>query len=278
MAKGKVLLVDNNRKDLRHWAKEIRAADYEVQEASSDAAARRFLVQGGFDLAVIDLHLQKGGSERAQEEGLEDDDSGLRIAEDFRSSLPIIILTGEPTEELRHRALRGQRKSPAFDFIEKWKGAPALLAAMHEAIRPKIFISHGHDDTLTAMVARFLEDEGAKPILLEQQPRAGHMILDAFERHSNVAFAIVLATPDDEGRLRGEDSLKPRARQNVIFELGFFFAKLGRNRVLVLYKPEGEPIEWPSNFHGVLYREMEWGGEWREELKRDLLAVGIDLG
>ena len=270
MPKDRILLVDNSPQDLQSWAAVLRSAGHDVQEASSEETGRRSLAQGDFDLAVVDLHLQEGGPV--------EDDSGLRIAEDFGRSLPIIILTGEPSLELQRRALRGGQRSPAIDFIYKRDGAPALLDAVRRAIRPKIFISHGHDDPVTTMVAKFLEDGGTKPILVQQQPRASHLILDAFEKNTNVAFAIVLMTPDDEGRAKGESAWQPRARQNVIFELGYLLAKLGRDRVLVLYKPEGVSLEWPSNFTGVLYREMGWGGAWRDDLRQDLYKAGIKLG
>ena len=268
MAQERILLIDNDRRDLRSWSKVLRSAGYEVQEASSEDAARKHLTQGGFDLAVVDLHLQDGDDEK--------DTSGLRIARDHGDSLPFIILTGKPSLKLQRESLRGL-KPLAADFIAKSDGADTLIQAVRDAIRPKIFISHGHDEGTLAMVTRFLEGVGTKPIVLQQQPLAGHSILEAFEKYSHVAFAIILVTADDEGHRKGEGALKPRARQNVIFELGYFLARLGRDRVLVLYKPEGEPIEWPSNFHGILYREMEWGGAWRDDLQRDLHAAGIAL-
>ena len=56
-----------------------------------------------------------------------------------------------------------------------------------------------------------------------------------FEKHANAAsYAIVLLTGDDEGGVKGHPQ-SPRARQNVVFELGFFFGALKGENVAVLY-------------------------------------------
>ena len=69
-----------------------------------------------------------------------------------------------------------------------------------------------------------------------------------------------------------KQSLKPRARQNVIFELGYFTAKLGRNRVCVLYKGN---VEILSDFQGVLYKKMDEENLWKTELKKEIQKAGI---
>ena len=67
-----------------------------------------------------------------------------------------------------------------------------------------------------------------------------------------------------------------RARQNVIFELGFFIGKLGRNRVLVLYQEE-ENFEMPSDYSGVLYTPYDSSGRWQFDLIKELKACGYDV-
>lgn len=153
----------------------------------------------------------------------------------------------------------------------------SLLADSHSReliqIRPDIFIVHGHDDEAKETVARFVEKLGGRAVVLHEQPNLGRAIIEKFEHYSNVAFAIVLLTPDDVGG-KSAKSLKQRARQNVVFELGFFFAKLGRNKVCALHK---ENVEIPSDIQGVIYTPMDKAGAWRVALARELKAAGIQL-
>lgn len=138
-----------------------------------------------------------------------------------------------------------------------------------------IFIVHGHDEAAKQSVARFIERLDLRAVILHEQPNAGRTIIEKFEEYSNVGFAIVLLTPDDIGYPKDKpDEEKPRSRQNVIFELGFFVGKLGRERVCALYK---EGIEVPSDFQGVLYIEMDTRGGWQIELAKEIKHVGIEV-
>jgi predicted nucleotide-binding protein len=65
---------------------------------------------------------------------------------------------------------------------------------------------------------------------------------------------------------------QPRGRQNVIFELGFFFGKLGRERVCVLL---AGGVEEPSDIAGLVYITIDAGGAWKYQLARELTAADI---
>lgn len=111
---------------------------------------------------------------------------------------------------------------------------------------------------------------------MEEQPNQGRTIIEKFEEEAQkVGFAVVLLTPDDEGRLRGGDNeYKPRARQNVIFELGYFAGVLGRHRVCALMK---EDVEIPSDYDGLLYISMGDPDAWKLRLSRELREAGFDV-
>ena len=102
-----------------------------------------------------------------------------------------------------------------------------------DATNRKVFVVHGHDTGAREAVARFLERAGFEPIILHEQPNQGRTIIEKFEEHAAVNFAVVLLTPDDVGGPEG-GAMQPRARQNVVLELGFFIGKLGRGRVCAL--------------------------------------------
>ncbi len=106
----------------------------------------------------------------------------------------------------------------------------------------KVFVIHGRDKGTREMVAGFLKKLELQPVILSEQSSRGRTIIEKFEQHAEVGFAIALLTPDDTGSLEG-DKKRPRARQNVIFELGFFIGKLGRERVCALTKGD---VEIPS--------------------------------
>jgi predicted nucleotide-binding protein len=95
------------------------------------------------------------------------------------------------------------------------------------------------------------------------------------ERNAPVAYSVILLTPDDKGYPNsGDVTPKPRARQNVIFELGYFIGRLGRNRVCALYV---EGVELPSDFHGIVYIPLDKGGAWQFLLAKELKAAGLDI-
>lgn len=139
----------------------------------------------------------------------------------------------------------------------------------------KIFIVHGHDEAALQGLARFLERLGLEVIVLREQPDQGRTIIEKFEQSaSDVGFAVVMLTPDDVGSSVNMTDQDARARQNVIFELGFFAGKLGRGRVCLLRKGD---VEIPSDLFGVIYTEMDSAEGWHSKLVRELKAANLQF-
>jgi hypothetical protein len=139
----------------------------------------------------------------------------------------------------------------------------------------KVFIVHGHDDAALHGLARFLEKLGLDAIILKEQPNQGRTIIEKYEACANeVGFAVVLLTPDDLGAAVTAAEQNARARQNVIFELGYFAGKLGRGRVCLLRKGD---IEMPSDLFGIIYTEMDPADGWKQRLVGELKAAKLDF-
>jgi predicted nucleotide-binding protein len=137
----------------------------------------------------------------------------------------------------------------------------------------KVFIVHGHDEASRYAVARFLEKIGFEAVILSEQPNQGRTVIEKFEVNADVGFAIVLLTPDDVGGKKGAE-YKPRARQNVILELGYFIGKLGRARVCALRSSD---IEIPSDILGVVWTPYDAHDGWQSKLAKELQAAGYEI-
>ena len=162
------------------------------------------------------------------------------------------------------------------DFIEEKQLSTLDLDGVDKKLDTnKVFVIHGHDEAARETVARFLEKLGVEPVILHEQPNRGRTIIEKFEDYADVGFAVVLLTPDDVGAPREEQTkLNPRARQNVILELGFFIGKLGRARVCPIVKGE---VEKPSDYNGVVYTNFDDDGGWRTKLIQELKVAGFDI-
>jgi predicted nucleotide-binding protein len=140
----------------------------------------------------------------------------------------------------------------------------------------KVFVVHGHDNEAKEGTARFLQRIGLQPIVLHEQPNSGRTIIEKFETYSgDIAFAVVLLTPDDLGSAAASpDNSRPRARQNVILELGYFMGRLGRHRVCALHKGG---VELPSDYQGVLYIELDPAGAWKAKLAQEFVQAKLPI-
>lgn len=102
--------------------------------------------------------------------------------------------------------------------------------------RPKIFIVHGHDTRALEQLELVLRRLELNPYILQNNDGESKTLIEALEQriYKEAAFGIVLLTPDDFGYPKSQtaEDRQPRARQNVILELGMVLASLGRDRLV----------------------------------------------
>jgi predicted nucleotide-binding protein len=151
--------------------------------------------------------------------------------------------------------------------------SPTQSVPAAASLARKVFIVHGHAGEPREAVARFLDRMDLEPIILHEQANQGNTIIEKFETHADVGFAIVLLTPDDFGGACG-GAQHPRARQNVILDLGYFIGRLKRGRVCAL---KAGDIELPSDILGVVWTAYDVGGAWKIALAKELQAAGYEI-
>jgi predicted nucleotide-binding protein len=171
------------------------------------------------------------------------------------------------------------------DTIQKVKGlygameATKLPPSSKEVSSPsnnKVFIVYGHDIECREQLELLLRRMKLEPVILQNLPIGGDTIIEKLEANIDVRYACVLLTPDDEGHPAGQPKeRRPRARQNVILELGMFLVRLGRKRVAILHKGN---LELPSDISGLIYIKFNKRvDEVKERLGAELQEAGFPI-
>lgn len=173
-------------------------------------------------------------------------------------------------------ALLSQAQRTLREDLADLEHASVLVPAAElgeQALSRRVFVVHGHDEGARETVARFLDKIGFEPVILHEQANQGRTVIEKIEAQADVGFAVVLLTPDDVGCVKDGEP-EPRARQNVLLELGYFLGRLGRSRVCALKRGQ---VEIPSDFAGVVWETMDASGGWKQALGRELEAAGFAI-
>jgi predicted nucleotide-binding protein len=268
MAKVNILYAENKLKLLGSVKEMLEREGYNVIPATNPEEAKNILHREQLDLAILDIRLKDDDSES--------DKSGLLLARDEAPHVPKIILTALDDPDIIIEALTSKNGlgEGTVNYLLKKDLRKKLIKTVRSAIKHRIFIVHGHDKAAKLETVQFIKNIDLRPVVLSDELDRGDTIIENFERYSNVSAALVLLTPDDVGKARKARNNKFRARQNVIFELGYFIGKLGRKNVRVLIKGE---IEIPSDFHSVFRIKMDDSGGWRIKLAKELAGAGLKV-
>jgi len=221
-----------------------------------------------FDAAVIDVMLPNdpSASDITTEESRGGFLTGVAVARRLlkkKASLRTVMLSSDVTNAEAEKWALEQ----SIPFVPKHKGGDALLDALRRlgvisGLRtPLAFIVHGHDSAAVLELKNYIQNtlRWQEPVVLREQPNLGKTLIDKFEEFARkIDCVFVLLTPDDKVTSSGTNDEKRRSRQNVIFELGFFYASLERTsgRVILLHRGE---VELPSDMSGIIWIDISKG-------------------
>ena len=155
---------------------------------------------------------------------------------------------------------------PVADYVKE-EQAEETMKNMRQ-----VFVVYGHDKLMKLEVEEYLKEILKLDVIaLDEKPNRNRTIIEKFEHYSKDAgFAVILMSPDDTMEVDGQ--IYKQARQNVVLELGYFMAKLGRSNVCVLVKGD---VEKPSDISGILHLPFE--GNWKSDLRMEMDAAGVEI-
>jgi predicted nucleotide-binding protein len=247
-----------------------RLADHSIdvdRVGNAEDALQRFDINR-YDCAILDSMLPNdpafsGITELESQGGYK---SGIAVARRFRNkraNTPIIILTADPyrTGADEWAARQGVPCICKTDPPHVLMGALERLGILSTRTTPRSFIVHGHDEDALADLKVFIESDlnWQTPLVLREQPSSGRTVIEKFEEFAaKVDLVFILLTPDDVVLSKTAKSDLRRSRQNVIFELGFFYGQMGRlsGRIFILHNGG---VEIPSDIHGIVWIDISAG-------------------
>ncbi len=277
-----VLLVEDDQfyaQFISEWLRDNGVGTTIVQNAQDALAVDIQSYEG----AVVDVMLPNDpdSSGITVEESRAGFSTGVAVARrllEKNQKLRIVFLSsgvpnGEAEQWAKDRSIIFVRKSDSSNAL---KQALSGLNLLGPQAPPLAFIVHGHDSEAVLELKNYIQNtlKWQEPIVLRDQPNSGQTLIEKFEEFTRqVDCVFVLLTPDDKVIGSGSGDDKTRSRQNVIFELGFFYGALGRRsgRILLLHKG---PVELPSDINGITWIAIDKGiSAAGEEIRREVASL-----
>ena len=151
---------------------------------------------------------------------------------------------------------------------------------MPVSVRQRVLVACGSDDQMKTVLIESLEKLWLMPVVVCEEPGHGRKIVTHFGDYYDVRFAMVLLSPDDYVYAKSEEPTKRKlkASLDVVFELGFLLGKLGKERVLVLFR-ESEKGEFDVSldFEGIQCVPFDDRESWKLALIRQLSDCGYSI-
>jgi predicted nucleotide-binding protein len=145
--------------------------------------------------------------------------------------------------------------------------APTAVSVI-KSPESKVLIVNGNSEEMALAVTGFIKDYDVTPFLLHEGQNGANIFME-HGFYSGVDCAVVVLSRDDF-------KFRPRSQSNVVLEIGYLMGKLGKEKVIVLYR-EFASFKIPLEYSGATHIEYDDDGSWQDELAGALRNRGIRL-
>lgn len=145
-----------------------------------------------------------------------------------------------------------------------------------ERQKERVCVTYGRHVVMNKQVVSVIKDLGIKPVVMQDKKYAGKPLAEFVAAHPDIQFVVAILSTDDwvypkDGKPK--DAVL-RADQQVVFHLGYWIGKLGRDRVFALFYDQ-QSFRWPTKYLDLIYTPLDKGGLWQKELTRRLKQFGL---
>jgi len=142
----------------------------------------------------------------------------------------------------------------------------------------RVCITYGRDQIMNKQVVSLIRELGIDPIVMQDKNNKDKPLAQFVIEHTDISFVITILSADDwvypkNGK---QSEAMMYADQRVIFHLGFWIGKLGRNRVFALYYDQ-RSFRWPTEHFDVIYTPLDRNDSWKKELVHRLKQSNIKI-
>lgn len=291
----KILICDDNKHYINRLREEISAINYknkDYQLSITAAPSPQMFIDNvkteGFDVIILDTCIRDVIDEQVVFDYLrnrmQQDYYGPDLYVHAKKNCPdalIFVLSNLPVN-----VSRTEFNNTDAEYFCKSHTTPAEIAnyiknyfdTKKKRLLNNVFVVYGHNEGMRTDVTKYIKRLGIKSLdLMEYSPGGIRTIFDALNLCANqIECAIILLSADDIVVNDRHEFQSYRARQNVIFEMGFFSGVLGRDRIIVLYEPN-DKFEFPSDIIGIYYTAYSDNNKWKQELRSHLRKIGFEF-
>jgi predicted nucleotide-binding protein len=274
----RVLVVEDDDWFAGHLVRALESVGARVRAVGSLESVKS-LTSSGYeaDAAVVDIMVRRSRAGKSMPMVGTEVATHLRTANPGMPLLGMSIALGEKDfpQVSKYFSMFINKAEIGFGHEDLFLERLTSVVLGRQVRKPRVFVVYGHDHAAARSLRRFLSTSFKYTdfVTLQKMPGGGRTIIEKFEEYAtgcDIVFALL--TPDDVAwPKRRPDQKEHRSRQNVIFELGFFYAKLSRQGGSVIVLKKGD-VAIPSDLQGMDFIDITRGMRTAQEAIRKQLA------